>query len=229
MLLRALVRRFERLRKQQRDLIERRQDPQLRKRAPALSGEEASQFEDAEADCLGAELSSCEGDILVVVDYLSVVLDAIVVVLVSPGGAQRNPELIYALLQHHEMVDALHGSLVQERHSQGHGGGQIASRTQSAGLLQPLEQIRDALSFFSKKLEDAHTEDRRSHYCVGTSSGGPGGGSLGATSDWDVARVMRVVVASTLYWRPPSQRMSQGGGVSYGVPDTRWDTYHSML
>ena len=165
----------------------------------------------------------------VVVDFLSVVLDAIVAVLVSPGGAQRNPELIYALLQHHEMVDALYGSLVQERHSQGHEGGQIASGIRATTtLLQPLVQIRDALSFFSKKLEDAHAEDRRSHYGVGASSGGPGGGSLGASSDWDVARVMRVVVASTLFWRPPSQRMLQGGSVSYGSPETRWDTLHFM-
>jgi len=219
-LLRALARRYERLRKLQRDLAARKSTglPQGGKSTPALENsarpgprDAPSPADHAEADGLGAELSSCESDILAVEDGLCVVLDAIAAVLACPGGAQRNPELIYALLQRHDMIDALFDALVRE---QGGGAARLAMGVKAESLIQPLKLVCDALSFFGKRVDEAFSEERRAQ------GSGVAGASLGASSDWDVARVMRVVLASTLFWRPPNPRMSHGGGST----ETRWDT-----
>ena len=161
---------------------------------------------------LGSSLPDLEAEAAIVEDFLRVVLGAVATMLASGGGAQRNAELVYALLQRQEAFDALAATLEQQRQlrlgvgngSSGGGSGGVRYRAplggDGRGLSGPLSVVREALSFFSKRLEDALAEEQQ----------GGGGGPAGA--EWDVARMMRVVTAAALFWRPPPPGRSQEGG-----------------
>ena len=214
-LFKALARRYERLLRMCRELHQQQQSGISLTSVPEATPAAATPASASGIlllPPLGSSLPDLEAEAAIVEDFLRVVLGAVATMLASGGGAQRNAELVYALLQRQEAFDALAATLEQQRQlrlgvgngSSGGGSGGVRYRAplggDGRGLSGPLSVVREALSFFSKRLEDALAEEQQ----------GGGGGPTGA--EWDVARMMRVVTAAALFWRPPPPGRSQEGG-----------------
>jgi hypothetical protein len=98
--------------------------------------------------------------------------------------SQRNPELVYALLQRQEDISRFSSSLA----GISGGGGSLSasvstfsmSSSRHLSLLGPLSAVQEVLTFFNTRLEDAFEEEHRARGGIGKWSP--------ESSEWDVTR-----------------------------------------